>query len=150
MQATQPADRALLHQNLQQQQQLQPPMAPTASLEPFDPSTCQSLYIGNLHPFVTEPLLHDTFSVIGPIIEVKIIKDKATGAGSGFGFVKYLDHRYNAYFARCLPLSCCDLHTQHIQHSRLSKCHGNSHMHSPQFYWGGFKVSEIEWTSKQH
>ena len=90
MQAPEPADRALLHQTRQQQQQ---PMASNASLGPFDPSSCQYLYIGNLHPYVTESLLHDTFSATGSVTEVKIIKDKATGMSAGFGFVKYLDHR---------------------------------------------------------
>lgn len=95
MQAPQPADNVLLHQKLQQQQQpQQQPMAPTAPSGPFDPSKCQSLYVGNLHPYVTEALLHESFSATGPITEVKIIKDKATGMSAGFGFVKYLDQRY--------------------------------------------------------
>lgn len=97
MQAPQPADSVLLHHQLQQQQQQpqqQPMMAPTAPLGPFDPSKCQSLYVGNLHPYVTETLLHESFSATGPITEVKIIKDKATGMSAGFGFVKYVDQRY--------------------------------------------------------
>ena len=90
MQAQQPADMALLQQKQQQQQH---PMLSTASFGPFDPSSCQSLYVGNLHPYVTESLLHETFSVTGPLSEVKIIKDKATGRSAGYGFVKYSDHR---------------------------------------------------------
>ena len=104
MQAAQPADRALVPQNQRQQQQQ--PLTSGASLGPFDPSSCQSLYVGNLHPYVTESLLHDTFSATGPITEVKIIKDKAAGMSVGFGFVKYLDHRYSVYTA--VTLLCCN------------------------------------------
>lgn len=53
----------------------------------------QSLYVGNLHPYVNEAMLQEIFSTLGPVLEVKVIKDKVTGMSAGYGFVKFLDHR---------------------------------------------------------
>ncbi len=86
MQGQQPAEVAL-----QQQQLRQLPPEPS-SAGPFDPTSCRSLYIGNLHPYVTDNQLQDLFSTLGAVSEVKIIKDKATGMSAGYGFVKFLDH----------------------------------------------------------
>lgn len=59
----------------------------------FDSSTCKSLYVGNLHPYVNEAMLQEIFATLGPVAEVKVIKDKVTGMSAGYGFVKFLDHR---------------------------------------------------------
>lgn len=58
-----------------------------------DPAGCKSLYVGNLHPYVNEAMLQEIFSTLGPVLEVKVIKDKVTGLSAGYGFVKFLDHR---------------------------------------------------------
>lgn len=58
----------------------------------FDPSTCRTLYVGNLHPFINESILKDVFSALVPVTEVKIIKDKQSGLSAGYGFVKLADH----------------------------------------------------------
>lgn len=57
----------------------------------FKPHTYQSLYVGNLHPYVTETLLLGIFSSAGFVSDVKIIKDKLTGLSAGYGFVEFLD-----------------------------------------------------------
>ncbi|GAV76246.1 RRM_1 domain-containing protein [Cephalotus follicularis] len=55
----------------------------------FDSSTCRSVYVGNIHPQVTEPLLQEVFSSTGPLEGCKLIrKDK-----SSYGFVDYFDRR---------------------------------------------------------
>ncbi|KAH6817250.1 oligouridylate binding protein 1B [Perilla frutescens var. frutescens] len=55
----------------------------------FDSSTCRSVYVGNIHPQVTEPLLQEVFSATGPLEGCKLIrKDK-----SSYGFVDYFDRR---------------------------------------------------------
>jgi nucleolysin TIA-1/TIAR len=58
----------------------------------FDPASCKSLYVGNLHAYVTETMLQEVFAQIGPLVEVKIIKDKVTGMSAGYGFVKFYEH----------------------------------------------------------
>lgn len=52
-----------------------------------------TLYFGNLNPCVTVPALQDICSYFGPVEQVKIIKDKGTGMGAGYGFVKFADRR---------------------------------------------------------
>ncbi len=84
LQGQQPAD-------MMQQHHLQLPTEPS-NIGPFDPTSCRSLYIGNLHPYVAETQLQDLFSSMGSVSEVKVIKDKATGMSAGYGFVKFLDH----------------------------------------------------------
>jgi len=45
------------------------------------------LYVGNLPFDVTENDLRDLFSPHGPVNEIIVIMDKATGRARGFGFV---------------------------------------------------------------
>ncbi|PRW50946.1 oligouridylate-binding 1-like [Chlorella sorokiniana] len=51
----------------------------------------KTLYLGNLHPFVTEQTLQEVFAGLGGITELKVIKDKATGVSAGYGFAKFTD-----------------------------------------------------------
>ncbi|GKB45849.1 oligouridylate-binding protein 1-like protein, partial [Tanacetum coccineum] len=58
----------------------------------FDSTTCRSVYVGNIHPQVTEPLLQEIFSSTGALEGCKLIrKDK-----SSYGFVDYFDRRFAA------------------------------------------------------
>ena len=45
------------------------------------------LYVGNLSFDSTENDLQDLFSPFGPVSEVNLISDRATGRSRGFGFV---------------------------------------------------------------
>jgi hypothetical protein len=49
----------------------------------------RTLYLGNLHPFVTEATLQEVFAGLAGITELKVIKDKATGVSAGYGFAKF-------------------------------------------------------------
>lgn len=89
------------HMMLQQQQQMyhsgvlaaamsQMEPVPSGNLPPgFDPSTCRSVYVGNIHPNVTESLLAEVFQSIGPLEGCKLIRKEK----SSFGFVDYHDRR---------------------------------------------------------
>ncbi|XP_024924666.1 oligouridylate-binding protein 1 isoform X1 [Ziziphus jujuba] len=55
----------------------------------FDSSTCRSVYVGNIHPQVTEPLLQEVFSSTGPLEGCKLIRKEK----SSYGFVDYFDRR---------------------------------------------------------
>eukprot|EP01114_Cavostelium_apophysatum_P014216 TRINITY_DN3633_c0_g1_i1.p1 TRINITY_DN3633_c0_g1~~TRINITY_DN3633_c0_g1_i1.p1 ORF type:complete len:365 (+),score=66.47 TRINITY_DN3633_c0_g1_i1:73-1167(+) len=67
-------------------------MAPQA-LPPGVTTACRSLYIGNLSERVSEPLLYEIFSSVGPVESCKLIKDKMSGESSGYGFMDYYEHR---------------------------------------------------------
>ncbi|PPR96132.1 hypothetical protein GOBAR_AA24537 [Gossypium barbadense] len=48
---------------------------PSGNLPPgFDPSTCRSVYVGNIHSQVTEPLLQEVFASTGPVEGCKLIR----------------------------------------------------------------------------
>ncbi|KAJ3675542.1 hypothetical protein LUZ60_004584 [Juncus effusus] len=86
---------------LQQQQSLYPhpgllaaptPIEPVLSgnLPPgFDPTTCRSVYVGNIHLQVTEALMQEVFQSVGPVEGCKLIRKEK----SSFGFVDYYDRR---------------------------------------------------------
>ncbi|XP_010929412.1 RNA-binding protein 208 [Elaeis guineensis] len=93
--------QALMQQAMLQQQQLyhsgvlaaavsQMEPVPSGNLPPgFDSSTCRSVYVGNIHPAVTESLLAEVFQGIGPLEGCKLIRKEK----SSFGFVDYHDRR---------------------------------------------------------
>ncbi|CAI9114458.1 OLC1v1015187C1 [Oldenlandia corymbosa var. corymbosa] len=85
---------ALLQQHLYHQPGiLAPPQIepiPSGNLPPgFDPSTCRSVYVGNIHSQVTEPLMQEVFSSTGPIEACKLIRKEK----SSYGFIHYYDRR---------------------------------------------------------
>ncbi|XP_042462057.1 oligouridylate-binding protein 1-like isoform X2 [Zingiber officinale] len=94
---------ALLLQQQQQQPQQQslyphPGLLAGPQIEPilsgnlpprFDPSTCRSVYVGNVHLQVTEPLLQEVFQSTGLVEGCKLIRKEK----SSFGFVDYFDRR---------------------------------------------------------
>ncbi|XP_039017515.1 oligouridylate-binding protein 1B-like [Hibiscus syriacus] len=91
--------QALMQQALLQQQSLYhpgilaPPQIepiPSGNLPPgFDPSTCRSVFVGNIHSQVTEPLLQEVFASTGPVEACKLIRKEK----SSYGFIHYFDHR---------------------------------------------------------
>ncbi|KAE8699408.1 Oligouridylate-binding protein 1A [Hibiscus syriacus] len=91
--------QALMQQALLQQQSLYhpgilaPPQIepiPSGNLPPgFDPSTCRSVYVGNIHSQVTEPLLQEVFASTGPVEACKLIRKEK----SSYGFIHYFDRR---------------------------------------------------------
>ncbi|GER52339.1 oligouridylate binding protein-like protein [Striga asiatica] len=91
--------QALMQQAILQQQSLYhpgllaaPQIEPMASgnLPPgFDPSTCRSVYVGNVHIQVTEPLLQEVFTSTGPVESCKLVRKEK----SSYGFVHYFDRR---------------------------------------------------------
>ncbi|XP_015931692.1 oligouridylate-binding protein 1 [Arachis duranensis] len=59
----------------------------------FDSSSCRSVYVGNIHPQVSESLLQELFSSAGALEGCKLIrKDK-----SSYGFVDYFDRSAAAF-----------------------------------------------------
>ncbi|XVF86934.1 hypothetical protein PTKIN_Ptkin18bG0080700 [Pterospermum kingtungense] len=91
--------QALMQQALLQQQSLYhpgllaPPQIepiPSGNLPPgFDPSTCRSVYVGNIHSQVSEPLLQEVFASTGPVEGCKLVRKEK----SSYGFMHYFDRR---------------------------------------------------------
>ncbi|KAF7134804.1 hypothetical protein RHSIM_Rhsim08G0241100 [Rhododendron simsii] len=80
--------QSLYHPGLLAAPQIEP--IPSGNLPPgFDPSTCRSVYVGNIHTQVTEPLLQEVFSSTGPVEGCKLIRKEK----SSYGFIHYYDRR---------------------------------------------------------
>ncbi|KAL6563331.1 Oligouridylate-binding protein 1B [Orobanche hederae] len=80
--------QSLYHPGLLAAPQIEP--MPSGNLPPgFDPSTCRSVYVGNVHAQVTEPLLQEVFASTGPVEGCKLVRKEK----SSFGFIHYFDRR---------------------------------------------------------
>ncbi|KAL6491759.1 Oligouridylate-binding protein 1B [Orobanche gracilis] len=80
--------QSLYHPGLLAAPQIEP--MPSGNLPPgFDPSTCRSVYVGNVHTQVTEPLLQEVFASTGPVEGCKLVRKEK----SSFGFIHYFDRR---------------------------------------------------------
>ncbi|KAI3789952.1 hypothetical protein L2E82_02759 [Cichorium intybus] len=100
------------HQALMQQSLYHPGLLASPQIEPilsgnlppgFDPSTCRSVYVGNIHPQVTEILLQEIFASTGALESCKLIRKEK----SSYGFVDYFDRH-------CAALAIVTLNGRHV------------------------------------
>ncbi|KAJ2376338.1 E3 ubiquitin-protein ligase pub1 [Coemansia sp. RSA 2607] len=59
-----------------------------------DDPNAKSLYVGNLDPRVTEPVLYEVFGAVRPVVSAKIIPDKRQASGGlNYGFIEFESHQ---------------------------------------------------------